>query len=440
MVYAAHVVLLALIVVLLAFWDATVQQQWIPPTTPPATLPTSVPTSNPAALGYVATGWTSELRSRTFAEVWRDWHADGLIGPAELTFLLTLLVISVGTAFLGWLYLPWVHRAGPVTPAFAQAFRVVAVAGGLLITLTIVTGLFVVGLNHARRLGAAWPAVFLGNLLVYIGFPVVIVLILQRIGRASASVGSRNGGLHLPPRCEGCGYDLSHQPLDARCPECSFPVADSVSPRRRPGCRWERSKRRPLREWFQTVQMVVLLPRDFYGRLRLQTALAPATAFAMRNYVLIGVGAALWVLLMWWAEEAGVGLFASGWAEVLALLLTFLVWAPLACWFGHRLIGAIVITWWIARRALPDTRWAAKVLAYESAYLWVFCVFWGIFATTFVLAGEPWISDRFGTEFFFAVFRMPGEAVVLLGGTALLALGWLWRYVVALRAIRWSNY
>jgi hypothetical protein len=186
--------------------------------------------------------------------------------------------------------------------------------------------------------------------------------------------------------------------------------------------------------------MVVLLPREFYGKVRLRTPPARAEAFAVQNYVAIGVGAGLWVLLMWWADASHVGSFASEWEEVLPLFLMFVLWMPLVCWFGHRLIGAIVATWWMARRALPDTCWAAKVLAYESAYLWVFCAFWGIFATTFVLAGKPWISDQFGTEFFFAVFRMPGEAVVLSGGTGLLALAWLWRYVVALRAIRWSNY
>jgi hypothetical protein len=440
-VYAAHVALLALIVVVLELWDATVRQEWVRPPAPPGTLPTSVPTTNPAALGYVMVGWTPELRSRSFAEVWRDWHADGVIGPAELTFLLALVIIVVGTAFLAWLYLPRVHRAGTVTPAFGLAFRAVATAGGLLITLTFVAGLIVVSLNHAQRLGAAWPAVFPATMLVFIGFPIAIALILQRIGRASASVAPRAVDLYLPPRCEGCGYDLSHQPFDARCPECGLVVAESLSPARRPGCSWEKREIRRTQAWGETTQMAVLLPREFYGKLRLRTAPAAAAAFAVRNYVLIGIGAGLWVLLMWWAEEANVGSFASEWEDVLPLLLAFVLWVPLMCWFGHRLIGAIVITWWIARRSLPDTRWAAKVLAYESAYLWVFCAFWGVLATSFVITGRPWISELFGEDFFYAVFAgTPGEVVVALGGTGLLALAWLWRYIVALRAVRWSNY
>jgi len=35
---------------------------------------------------------------------------------------------------------------------------------------------------------------------------------------------------------------------------------------------------------------------------------------------------------------------------------------------------------------------------------------------------------------------MPPEAAVLLGGTLALAAVWLWRYEVAYRQIRWSNF
>jgi len=361
-------------------------------------------------------------------------HADSPLGPVEFFFFAVFAIAALLTVLLVWLNLPRLYRAGPVTPAIDQAFRAVASAFGLVVLLTLVSAVVAILFGYHRPLSGA-----LNDVAFYFCIPVAAACLLWRIGCALEHL-HLEPAPSLPPRCEGCGYDLSHQPSDARCPECSFPVADSVSPRRRPGCRWERSKRRALREWFQTVQMVVLLPREFYRNLRLRTPTAPATTFAVRNYVAIGVGAGIWVLLMWWADVARVGSFVSEWDHVCRLFFTFVLWTPLGCWLGHRLGGAIVISWWIARRTLPDTRWAAKVLAYESAYLWVFCVFLGIFATTFVLAGKPWISDRFGTEFFFAVFRVPGEAVVLLGGTALLALGWLWRYVVALRAIRWSNY
>jgi hypothetical protein len=66
--------------------------------------------------------------------------------------------------------------------------------------------------------------------------------------------------------------------------------------------------------------------------------------------------------------------------------------AAVGCWCGHRTIAAGVFTWWAVRKALPDGRWAAKVIAYESAFLWAFCTYWGVLITTFLLFGN-WISN-----------------------------------------------
>lgn len=428
-VYVLHVLALATIVVWLAIWNATVQQTWIPPPTPP----TSAPATSLPALGY-ALGWQSELRTRTAAEVWRDWHADGLIGPAELIFFWILVVTGVGTAFLAWLNLPRLHRAGPVPAAFSQSFRTVASAGGLLTVLATLAGAMIVLAIRADRLNVG---VVPGELIVVlvIGIPAGVVALLQRIGRAVASVGERPFVLQAPPRCEGCGYDLTHQAPEALCPECGGGVGRSLSPDRRPGVDWELRKPRRLGDWLGGAWAVMREPRAFYAKLRLRAPIAAGYAFAVRTYVYIGVAAAAWALLM-----IGVSQESLRWQETVTLTLTAALGVPLICWFGHRLGGAIAITWWIFRRSLPDTRWAAKVLAYEAAFLWVFCAYWGVLATSFVVADAPWISEVFGTQFFFAVFGVPGEPAAVFAGTGLLALLWLWRYAVALRSIRWSNF
>ncbi|MFQ5807816.1 MAG: hypothetical protein ACE5I3_15325 [Phycisphaerae bacterium] len=422
----AHFLLLAVLLTVLMVWNVSLYPVWAAP-------PTTLPGGDPDAPGYVAPPPGEEVRSHTFAEVWRDLHAETLLGPAELLFLTVLAVAALLTALLAWLNLPRLHRAGPVVPSISRALRAVASAFGLGSLLTLALATLVI-LTHCRPL----PRVIMDSPFFFC-LPVAIAWLLWRIGRAVEHV-QLEPFPDLPPCCEGCGYDLSHQSSDTRCPECGLVVADSLSPDRRPGCGWEQPPRPRMREWFETTQMVMLLPREFYGKLRLRTPLAAAASFAVRNYVFIGVGAGVWVLLMWWATQSGVGSFVREWQDVLMILSVFSLWTPLACWFGHRLGGALVISWWIARRSLPDTRSAAKVLAYEAAYLWVFCAFWGAFATSFVMVNRPWISEMFGSQFFYAVFRAPGEIVVLFGGTGLLALVWLWRYAVALRAIRWSNY
>ncbi len=189
--------------------------------------------------------------------------------------------------------------------------------------------------------------------------------------------------------------------------------------------------------WVQPAFQVLFARRRFYARLRLRTSPGAATSVAVRNLVAIGIVATAWTAIMmlmttdwrWFNLEEFVG------GSLMAGLCV-----PLACWLGYRLIGAIVITVWIFCRSLPDTRWAAKVLAYESTFLWAFCAFWVLLATSFALYKGMWISDVFGTGFFYAVFGVPAEAVVTLGGTGLLGLLWLWRYRIALRAIRWSNF
>jgi hypothetical protein len=130
--------------------------------------------------------------------------------------------------------------------------------------------------------------------------------------------------------------------------------------------------------------------------------------------------------------------FGPDLAEVLAYAGVMMFWTPLCCWLGHRTIAAAVITWWLLREYLPDHAWAAKVMAYESAFLWTFCCFWGVLVSSFIL-WQNWITRLIGLGFERAL-RAPTEIAVLLLGTAGLGVLWLWRYRIAGRAIRWSNF
>ena len=426
--YFAHAAVLAAIVVLLAMVDATVHRTWIPPTT----IPAGVAASNPSTLPFFF--GRQEACERTIAVVWSDWHAPGPFGPAESIFVFVVFLICMGTAFLAWLNLPLIHRCGLVLQSASLSFRAVATAGGLLVALTIAIGVLILVANREDRLGSRGVPFEL-VMAVWMGTPVGVTFLLERIGRAVSAVAERPLPFDLPPTCESCGYDLSHQPDDARCPECGVRVGHSLSPDRRPGVDWERPGRSSFQTWVETSWSVVTEPRVFYTRLRLRTNFAAASAFLMRTHVCLGVVAGSLALVLSVCGEVW-----DDWWEPAALAVIVALCGSLGCWLGHRLGGAIVVTWWIFSRALPDVRWAAKALAYESAFLWVFCAFWGLFATS-IVAGGAWLSEWLGKDFFYNVFwRMPAELVVFLGGTGLLALVWFWRYRIALRAIRWSNF
>ena len=73
-------------------------------------------------------------------------------------------------------------------------------------------------------------------------------------------------------------------------------------------------------------------------------------------------------------------------------------------------------------------------MAYETAFLWVFCLYNGLLLTCFAVF-ENWISDHVLNQ-----FGLPAEAFAILFGNAAIIAAWVWRYGIAFRHIRWSNY
>ena len=120
---------------------------------------------------------------------------------------------------------------------------------------------------------------------------------------------------------------------------------------------------------------------------------------------------------------------------VLVYACGVVVWGTLGCWLGHRVIAASVVTWWLLRDGLPDGRWAAKIVAYEAAFLWVFCACWGLLGTSLAVL-DSWVSRLMG----FSRWSGRGEVLALFLGTLGLGVLWLIRYGIAYRAVRWSNF
>lgn len=422
----------AALLIALALWYQTVTLK-----RNAAPMATTTMAATTTAVGAVSFG-PPELQSRTFRQVWDDWHAefdDTWLGPSHLIVILTF---ALGTCFvlsLAWLNLPLVHAVGSPWPSYRRAIRAATALLWPLTALTLITGIVLVSARHAYCRGAgAFPGSGAEVAIPTMAcVSVSLVLLIAWSNRAALAIAVGAPALALPPRCEGCGYDLTHQPESGRCTECGLELGTSlVQSQSRPGNPWLHD--RSLRAWAHTTRWVLLDPRMFYRRLRLRTSPAAEAGYATVQFVLLGAGAALWAIGMVLIVILREGLPPTDeWWLIVGAGAAMILNGLCACWLGHRVLGAFVISAWIAQRALPDFRWVAKVLAYESAFLWVFCASWGLLLSTFVTYNN-WISALLGSS------GDAAETLTILVGTLLLVGVWLWRYSIAYRSIRWSNF
>ncbi|MFO0839105.1 MAG: hypothetical protein U1D55_11345 [Phycisphaerae bacterium] len=362
--------------------------------------------------------------SEVLPQIWNDAHSRGPIGWIELSFLGLIGGLLLGAAILTWLLLPVVHRAGSVAGAIASTFRVVCGGAGILLLGAAAVALDLFGLDENGDSRA-----FITIITIQLTC-VCLIVWLQRAIRVTAE---RQPAIAMPPRCEGCGYDLTHQPVNGLCPECRTPADESLTyGARRRLTEWE--ERPSISSWLRDSLRAILFPARFYRSIALREDLGARRVFA--TWQCRGVWAATFATILVLATTTRHGPPSRElpyFATVMSLL------AALLCWTTHRAAFALLATVWIARGYLPDLRWAERVLLYESAYLWLFVLHNGIAIGSFIIF-EDWISRMLGYAFFMRAFGMPAEVIVLLGGDIALAILWLLRLRIAGAAIRWSNF
>jgi hypothetical protein len=180
-----------------------------------------------------------------------------------------------------------------------------------------------------------------------------------------------------------------------------------------------------------TAASMILEPVRFYRSLTMRSNLPRAVAFARWQYVCMGGTALGWMLVS--------GAFLGFDPEELLGLPTFAAVLTVSLgWVIHRTIGALALSYCFVRGMLPDPRYARKVFAYETAFLWVFWLYNGFLVTTFFI-WEAWMSDLlgFGARWLFGV---PPEVAAVLLGNAAIVIGWLYRYRLIIPQVRWANF
>lgn len=377
--------------------------------------------------------------SRSWAEVWRAWHEKGTFdwfGPAERAALLIAVGGAALVLFMGWLNLSFAYAHGSVAPAY---WRCVRGGSALLVPLIVLTLLLgVVAVPLADTLNDLALPIFYSQFIWFGGVAIVGVTLLLAHRSVVAELAPVVPLPVLPPRCEGCGYDLTHQPADGRCPECGKSVAESldVNARRPAGVSDGSDLQLPL----EVAASVLFRPRIHYARLRVRDGNECALWFAGWQIAGIFCGAVLWAILMFLllAARHGPPTPMRG-TDVLAgvtMASIGISFGTTCCWFLWRVVAAIVASVWLASQVLPDFRWAVKVICYESVFLWIFCVYWGAALGSMVLL-DDWVARLTGLKHGF--FGLPAELLLIATGSAALLGVWFWRYALALRYIRWNN-
>lgn len=243
-----------------------------------------------------------------------------------------------------------------------------------------------------------------------------------------------------PPVCEGCGYDLSHTSERGVCTECGKALAASLElDVVRPGSRWE--TRGGVAGWIHTSIAALFSPSRFYRVVKLRSGLEPIVRFSRIHLAVMGVGAGAWIgTVVFLDSHQDHKVDISEWAVVffVGTLLTLVI--PCIAWVLHRGVFVVSTGLWLISGAIPDTRWAVKVRAFERVYLWAFCAFNGVFFSL-VFYRPEWMKEMaaYYRMINLRFFGLPWEAAVLFSGNALLILAWFVRYQRILAAIRWSN-
>ena len=399
--YAVGATALAVIVLTLTMWDASVRDY-----------------SASKAVD------ASALTGGSLVQVWREWHAQSVLGTAEWILFLVYALLPIVMGLGAWLFLPSVHCGGRIRDSLGRAFRAMTAGLGLFVILLFPLHAGIVLVKNTAEL-RAFPG---GGFVIGTAILATACLFVAWLSRAVRGVTRTASPPSLPPRCEDCGYDLSHIPRDGLCPECGLHVDESLTPnRRRPGAAWERG--RSPGSWLATSFAVLFRPARFYAALRMRGHDQHSHRFAVFHYLSIAAGAFSTTLVIAIRERIPI-------VAIVAVPSFCAFFVPLVCWATHRLIGTVVTSWWVSRDRLPDVRWAATVIAFEATYLWVPCGFVALFAGSLTVFG-PWLTQLSIRS---PLPGIPVEPVAILLGCTILCLAWFWRYRSAIRSIRWSNF
>jgi|GEM_PF-1976227 len=364
--------------------------------------------------------------------------SDVLMGysEAELIEILGALVISLVMAWIALtlVQIPLIHSRRKGWDSFDRAARAILACSGSLLIFFLIIAVIITIENWTWSIRwEDYSRTFWGVVLDFC-LPVLgmsgAVYVVWTTDQAARAVCPPTPTDDVIRHCESCSYDLAHVPESGRCPECGGATVVSIDPTHtRSGIEWETSP--TARSWIATVRECIFRPTAFYQRLQMQTDDSLAWRFARLNHLFVGIANALVI-------SATLTLFEY---ERLSTIVTTLIAGSLmttmAAYAWHRGIGALAFMSTIFRNVAPDFFRVRKVWLYESAMVWP------VWAVQMFVAFLFYLGDGFLVEWLFNF--NPNYARVLLPTFILGEIGLMlgicgWRYGMAVKLTRWSNF
>jgi len=240
------------------------------------------------------------------------------------------------------------------------------------------------------------------------------------------------------PLCGSCGYNLTGQPPDSRCPECGTFVADSLhaDPARSPA--WIRRRQiGPWRAYVRTLVQGIRRPRELARHITLAAPRGDAMRFLTINAALCAAVLACAILVYRIAQPQP---YFSHWRvswsyrwglNTMAIACPIMVLGVLWVTGLAALAGALIVR---ARDGRDILAWIGETIAYGSGYL----VLWIVFAClwTFVVDAleDEWVWISVATGITQDLLR--GAAWII--PNAVIAIGYILHTARGVRGVRYA--
>lgn len=377
--------------------------------------------------------WRQEVTLRSaWAAFQTNWVA-GKFDDFDAIFLFVPLGALGATLLLAWFHWPTVGTESGAIRALVRSIRgVSSVAGFVILWVSLIGGLaaFAEEIKQSlRELGAdSDVARMIEPFVIIVGITGAWFVTAWTI-RCVAAV--RPQPRPIPPRCERCGYQLFAAEADARCPECGEPIASSILPEagRQPSA-WE-----SLPPWkgglVETSWKQLFQPTRFFRHTAMLGETQRHLAFPQWHLLLIGLGAVIWLLCVGASKNRNI-------PQLVAAPLIGALVVTLAGFAVHHAAAALAFTLWHWFRGPLDPRAVRRVIAYETTYLWLYCLFNGtLFSAMFWFEG-PFLGGA-ARNFSLRLFGVPPEVALFFAGNGALIIIALVRFLRAFAAIRWAN-